>query len=107
MTRLHQIIYLQPDAPNKPAWGDACNGCGVCCLAEPCPLGQLVSGRRRGACDALRWDAEHARYRCGVVADPQGIWPRLPAPAVPLARRLALRWIGAGGGCDADLVPLA
>ena len=104
---MHQIIYLQPGAPTKPAWGQACNGCGVCCLAEPCPLGQLLSGRRRGACDALRWHADEARYRCAAVADPRAVWPSLPAAAVPLAQRLALRWIGAAGGCDSDVESLA
>jgi len=74
----------------------------VCCLAEPCPLGQLLSGRRQGACDALRWNGAHGRYQCGVVADPADIWPGLPTAAVPWARRLALRWIGAARGCDSD-----
>ena len=99
---MQQIIRLHPDAPAKPALGEACNGCGVCCLAEPCPLGQLLSGRRRGACDALLWDSTPARYRCGAIADPQAVWPLLPAVAVPLVRRLALRWISAGHGCDSD-----
>ncbi len=94
---MQQVIHLHLAAPAKPALGDACNGCGVCCLAEPCPLGQLLSGRR-GPCGALRWDATQARYQCGVVADPQGIWPGLPTAAVPLA----LRWIGAARGCDSD-----
>jgi hypothetical protein len=47
-----RIIYLQPAAPPKPAMGAACNGCGLCCLAEPCPLGIWVSRRRTGACKA-------------------------------------------------------
>jgi hypothetical protein len=100
--RLQQIIHIHVGAPAKPALGDACNGCGVCCLAEPCPIGQLLSGRRRGRCDALRWDDAQSRYRCGVAADPTDVWPGLPAAAVPLARRLALRWIGAARGCDSD-----
>ena len=42
----HAVIYLHPAAPAKPAVGAACNGCGVCCAWQPCPLGMLVSGRR-------------------------------------------------------------
>ena len=99
---MQQIIHLHPEAPAKPALGDACNGCGVCCLAEPCPLGQLLTGRRQGACDALRWDPESHRYQCGAVAEPQDVWPWLPAIAVPMVRRLALRWISAAKGCDSD-----
>lgn len=70
--------------------GAPCNGCGLCCLAEPCPLGMLLSRRRRGACVALRWSEAEQRYRCGAVAHP---W----------LGRLARRWIAAGAGCDADL----
>ena len=55
------------EAAPKPALGEPCNGCGVCCLTEPCPVGMLVSRKRRGACAALRWEEETSRYRCGVV----------------------------------------
>ena len=99
---MQQIIHLRDAAPAKPAMGQACNGCGVCCLAEPCPLGRVLSGRTHGACDALRWAADQRRYQCGAVVDPQGVWPWLPNAAVPLARRLALRWISAAQGCDSD-----
>jgi hypothetical protein len=94
----HDVILLHPDAPAKPAAGQACNGCGVCCAWQPCPLGMLLSRRRRGACRALQWAS--GQYRCGVLAAPQAHVRWLPAA---LVRRLARRWIGAGRGCDADL----
>jgi hypothetical protein len=98
-----RVIYLQVQAPVKPAIGAACNGCGVCCAWQPCPLGMLVSRRRHGSCSALHWNAEVQRYRCAVIAAPQTLWPRLPALLhIPLAW-LARRWIGAGLGCDSDL----
>ncbi len=50
-----QVVFWHGDAPAQPAMGQPCNGCGLCCLAEPCPLGMLVSRRRHGACVALRW----------------------------------------------------
>ncbi len=97
------LVYLHTEAPAKPVVGAACNGCGVCCAWQPCPLGVLVTGRRHGACDALRWSAPDQRYHCAMVADPQAVWPRLPsllrAPLMALARR----WIAAGVGCDCDL----
>jgi hypothetical protein len=97
---LPRVILLHAQAPAKPAVGAACNGCGLCCAAAPCPLGVLVSRRRRGACQALQWDAPASRYFCGVVAEP-GRWLRwLPAG---LARSLARRWISAGSGCDAEI----
>jgi hypothetical protein len=88
MTR---TIRIQAAAPVKPAWGSACNGCGVCCLAEPCPVGMLVSLRRRGACRALWWEAGAANYRCGLMR-------------VPGLNTVVKRWIAAGRGCDSDAV---
>lgn len=98
-----RFIHIHPLAPPKPALGAPCNGCGVCCLAEPCPLGQVISRRRQGACDALRWDASAARYHCGALVDaPALLGPRW-AWAAPLLSRLARRWIAVGVGCDASL----
>ena len=98
----YTVIHLQPLAPAKPEAGAACNGCGVCCTWQPCPLGALVSGRRSGACDALRWDNTALQYRCAMVSDPQARWPRLPGPPARWLQRLARRGIAAGAGCDCD-----
>lgn len=90
MDKPTRVIEIHTDAPPKPALGEPCNGCGVCCLAEPCPLGVLLSRRFRGACVALRW--ERSRYVCGALtAQPSG-W-------------LVRRWIAAGVGCDCSLEP--
>lgn len=98
---MHRVIYLHPEAPPKPAPGQACNGCGVCCAAEPCPVGMLVSRRRRGACAALVWEPEDHRYRCGVVSAPQRyIRPRWLALWLEHSAR---RLIAAGEGCDCNL----
>ncbi len=92
-----QVVHIQPRAPAKPAFGAPCNGCGLCCLSEPCPLGILLSRRRHGACVALRWDEAQARYLCGALSEPaQVLGARWLAP-------LARRWIAAGIGCDAQL----
>ncbi|MFZ4650850.1 MAG: hypothetical protein ACOYLV_09075 [Rubrivivax sp.] len=95
-----RVILIQPLAPPKPAVGQPCNGCGVCCASEPCPLGIVVSRRLRGACAALSWDELAARYRCGVLEEPGRWLPLLPAA---WARRLAWRWIAAGQGCDSHV----
>lgn len=106
---VHTVIHLHPDAPSKPAPGAACNGCGVCCAWRPCPLGVLATGRRRGACAALRWDIPGGLYRCALVVDPRSVWPKLPAPLARVLRGLARRWIAAGAGCDcsAEVAPPA
>lgn len=97
-----RVILLQTDAPAKPRAGAACNGCGVCCAAEPCPMGRLLSRRADGACVALEWQAAAGRYTCGVMDDPKR-WLRVLPPR--WARALASRWIAAGAGCDCELEP--
>jgi hypothetical protein len=85
-----RTIRIHAAAPPKPPLGGDCNGCGVCCLAEPCPLGRLISLRRTGACRGLRWDGGARRFRCG------------PAQSRGAFGALARRWIAAGRGCDSD-----
>lgn len=107
MARPERFIAIHAAAPPKPQEGAACNGCGVCCLMEPCPVGMLISRKRSGACDALEWSDEESRYRCGMVAHPA---VHLPGwlMALPGLQRGASRWarrfIAAGAGCDSDAV---
>jgi hypothetical protein len=113
MTLANQIIYIQPSAPTKPPFGAACNGCGVCCLIAPCPLGMVLSRKRRGACVALRWNEQSHQYRCGAITAPREVAAQtlptglgLLAPALAWAlSRVAKRWISAGTGCDSDVEP--
>lgn len=113
MARSHSgdVIWIHPEAPTKPALGEPCNGCGVCCLAEPCPLGMLVSLKRRGACRALQWSEDDHQYRCGMLAHPTryvGLRTLRPDGWLNrLIRRYARRMIAAGIGCDADIEPQA
>ncbi|MDE2600039.1 MAG: hypothetical protein KGL40_10505 [Rhodocyclaceae bacterium] len=95
-----QLIRLHPAAPAKPAEHEPCNGCGVCCAGEPCPLGVLVSRRRHGACKALVWQDERNVYRCGLIERPQRHLPLGLRWLAPLLRRAAYRYIAAGRGCD-------
>jgi hypothetical protein len=105
---LEQTIWLHRDAPPKPPPGAACNGCGVCCTAEPCPAGILLTLRLRGRCRMLRYDDPAQRCRCGLM--PQAQAPRRMARAAALrawphrvARTLVARWIGVGRGCDSTV----
>lgn len=108
---MHQVIHIHPEAPAKPELGRPCNGCGLCCLVEPCPLGMALSGRRTGACEALRWQAATGVYRCGAITEPRAVLQAaLPAPLralapvlAPVLGRLARRWIAAGVGCDSSV----
>ena len=87
---LPQHIFIHPQAAPKPPMGAACNGCGLCCLAAPCPVGVLLSRSRSGPCKALQWDAAERQYRCGAMG-------------TGLQARMVGRWIAAGKGCDCDL----
>jgi hypothetical protein len=73
-------------------------------------LGRLLSGRQRGACVALRWQADSGQYRCGAIMMPAAVLDdRLPATLRFLSPwlasalgRWAKRWVAAGIGCDCD-----
>lgn len=97
-----QVVHWHAGAPPQPAVGAPCNGCGLCCLAQPCPLGMLVSRRRHGACAALRWDDARSRYLCGMVEDAGEVIGWRSPLISRLLGALARRWIAAGSGCDAE-----
>lgn len=82
----------------KPPYGSPCNNCGQCCKAQLCPLGQHLFRRFYGPCPALTLD-----NTCGVVADPGRYNPRAIATEETLREDVTLL-IGAGIGCDAQLV---
>ncbi|MDC8770715.1 hypothetical protein [Roseateles albus] len=102
----HQVIHIHPAAPPKPAEGAPCNGCGVCCLSAPCPIGMLVSRRLRGACSALQWSDSERRYVCGMLIAPLQVlgWRGAATGRLSmLLTRISARWIAAGIGCDSNL----
>lgn len=95
-------VAVAAAAPDKPRIGEACNGCGVCCALETCPLGRVRFLRRQGPCPALHWQALEARYACGLVVMPAEYMRWLPSPWQAMAARFAARSIAAGRGCDCD-----
>jgi len=98
----NQVIWLQPEAPAKPQLGQACNGCGVCCAAEPCPVARVFLWQWRGACRALEWHAELKQYRCGMLLRPAHYVFLLPRFLELGFRSWIRRWIAAGVACDSD-----
>lgn len=95
-----KIIHLHRNAPDKPALGQPCNGCGVCCALETCPAARLRFLEAAGPCPALEWSAAAGRYHCGLLLRPGHYLGWLPGAAEALAARLFARWIAAGQGCD-------
>ena len=61
---MSEIVEL----PRKPAHGDACNGCGLCCIAEPCPIAAEMGAVIDRPCPYVEWEA--GRFWCGLVRHP-------------------------------------
>lgn len=95
-----QVIELHPRAPSKPGYGARCNGCGVCCAAEPCPVAYVFLWQFRGRCRALVWQAEAGRYVCGMVDSPDRYVRLIPARLRRCLGRFFATRIAAGDGCD-------
>ena len=102
-----QTIHLHQNAPAKPAEGQTCNGCGICCALETCPPARLRFMQAKGPCPALAWSEHKARYYCGLMSSPRKYLGWLPLFAEAFTSRLISRWIAAGKGCDcnADVQP--
>lgn len=118
MNEAQHTIWLKQQAPVKPALGQVCNGCGVCCTAEPCPVARVFLWQRHGACRALQWQDTEKIYRCGLLVQPRDYlrWLRYVLKCVPLSwqteaekiiQRVIRRWIASGIGCDSDAEILA
>lgn len=97
-----QTLILHADAPPKPALGEPCNGCGICCIAERCPVALLYLPHGRGMCAALEWDANMRRYNCGMIVHPTSFIRWLPRSWQGPAARWFVYRIAAGRGCDFD-----
>lgn len=94
-----QLIELHPSAPPKPEYGARCNGCGVCCAAEPCPVALLFLFQLKGRCRALLWQ-EEGRYVCGLAVCPDRYVKLIPERWRDKAGKLVATRIAAGSGCD-------
>jgi hypothetical protein len=103
MPENRQIIYLRPDAPMKPEPGQRCNGCGVCCAIETCPVARVFLLQWRGPCRALQWQDSSRRYLCGMMETPTVFLSVLPARLKPWFRRCVNRWIASGTACDSNV----
>lgn len=98
-----KVIHLHHAAPAKPDEGQPCNGCGVCCALETCPVARLHFLQKIGPCPALEWSSGQSRYQCGLLVRPGNYLGWLPPAGESIARRLFARWIAAGKGCDCSV----
>jgi len=99
MNKTH-LIEIHPRAPFKPEYAQACNGCGVCCAVEPCPVAYVLLWQFRGRCRALLWQNEGHRYVCGMVVCPDRYVKLIPANLREWMGGVLAKRISAGTGCD-------
>ena len=95
-----RLIELHSHAPAKPDYKAPCNGCGVCCAAEPCPVAHVFLFQRKGRCRALLWQDEMSRYVCGMVVCPDRYVRLIPRALRGSFGRFFATRIAAGAGCD-------
>jgi hypothetical protein len=93
---------LDDARPLKPAYGSPCNGCGLCCEAQQCPLSEMLLGEH-DLCPALTPLGNV--YVCGLVADTWRFFHSSGKDEADSALRSAIAYLlGAGIGCDANLL---
>jgi len=97
-----RLIEIHPQAPPKPEYTQPCNGCGVCCAAQPCPVAYMLLWQFRGSCRALLWQDDVSRYVCGLVVYPDRYVNLIPASLRDWMGGLLAKRIAAGNGCDYD-----
>ena len=95
-----QTVGLHPLFPSKPDYGACCNGCGVCCALEPCPVAYIFLLQFKGKCRALLWQDETNRYVCGMVVCPDRYLSLIPERLRERAGKFFASRIAAGMGCD-------
>lgn len=95
-------IEIHVAAPDKPLFGQRCNGCGVCCLFEPCPVASMFLWQYRGRCQALHWHDISQQYRCGLVSHPDKHLFYVPLRWRAVFGRFFKRRIAADTSCDFD-----
>lgn len=87
----------------KPRLGSPCNGCGMCCIVESCPLSVEHFGKL-DACPALEKHGD--RYACGLVTNASA-YLGSPEFGDAYIGRLVGDALGIGRGCDSDDPPSA
>ena len=84
-------IALPPVIQEKPMFGAACNGCGLCCAMEVCKIGLIAHGESTPApCPSLVFRG--SRFWCEFVL----------AESAAGLDPLIFNSLAIGRGCDAD-----
>lgn len=84
--------------PDYPGYGEKCNGCGQCCLDQPCPVSRNLLLWSDGRCTALVLDK--GIYRCGMMTTPDKFSQYIPRRGRNQAAENVREMLGAGVRCD-------
>lgn len=83
--------------PQKPKFGTACNGCGICCALELCEAGKIVFLGASAPCPALKLTPDGSRTYCELVA-----FEKVAMEEIPGMQPLLQLALGIGVGCTMD-----
>ncbi len=89
-------------ALRKPPFRAACNGCGLCCAAQICEVGEQYFPGAQAPCPALR--LVDGRFRCGLALTPSALLS-LRFNADEILAPLFAQAIGSGQGCGMEDEP--
>ena len=84
----------------KPAFGDPCNGCGICCMITQCAVSVAMFGEQ-DLCPALQ-DAGKS-LACGLMINTANYVPDITSWGGKTLTETFTLMIGAGIGCDGTL----
>lgn len=84
----------------KSAFGEPCNGCGLCCKMERCAIADMLIGEGPGPCPALEF--EEGRYWCGIVRNASRYTDQVE-PAKDEWFGWTMKRLYFGTGCDFEL----
>ena len=85
--------------PKKPPEGTACNGCGLCCAVQLCPLAVEFIVDAAAPCPAMEF--ADGRFWCGLARRPSRYFG-IPVSGTRLIRALVHAELSIGEGCDAS-----
>lgn len=85
--------------PDKPRYGEPCNGCGMCCIAVQCVVSTALFGERE-ICPALTQAGRS--LVCGLMIDTAAYVPDTTQWGGKTLTEVFALMIGSGIGCDAQ-----
>ena len=93
-----QLYFPEGETPIKPAFGDPCNRCGVCCLASQCCVSTARFGKV-AICPALELDG-NGKYTCGLMVNAEKYVPSRVSMFGKATMELYMKIIMGDGSCS-------